>query len=76
MGKINTVLYKLEQEFPNVHILNILPYFKNDKEQLYNVMKDNIIYYIDDDHLCYEGVNLIRPLYENIFKKYLLPKKE
>ena len=76
MGEINNVLYKLEQEFPNVHILNVLPYFKNDKEQLYNVMNDNIIYYIDDDHLCYEGANLIRPLYENAFKKYLLPQKE
>ncbi len=75
MGKINAVLYQLEKDFPNVHILNVLPYFKNDEEQLYNVMNDNIIYYIDDDHLCYEGVNLIRPLYENAFKKYLVQNK-
>ncbi len=73
--KIIEVLKKLEKEYPHVFLINILPFFENKQEQLYNVINDNISYYIDDDHLSVEGVNLISPVYKEIFKNLFTSSK-
>ncbi len=61
------IYYTIKKKYANVHIIDPRPYFTNTNNTHYIVVKNNHALYYDDDHLSMEGVNLLAPLYQQIF---------
>lgn len=66
---VNTLLYTVEKEFPEVTLINPTSALLNKEKNHFLALKNNISYYYDDDHLSIEGAELLSPVYENCFKK-------
>lgn len=64
---VYAVLHELAEKYSDVYILNPAPYFLNQEKTGYDVVKDYVCYYPDDDHLSKEGVFLLKPLFEPLF---------
>lgn len=66
---VNELLHIIENEFPEVTLINPISPFLNEQKNHFVAIKNNTSYYYDDDHLSIEGAELLYPIYENAFKK-------
>lgn len=67
--ELNALLIQLVKEVPQVKLIDPVPVFLSDDKKYFISIKDNILYYYDDDHLSVQGAQRMYSLYKDIFEK-------